>query len=139
MKKKKILALVCICVCLISLAAPAFASEVRASDQIRSYRLDTVVTEGAVHVEFSITGKYIMDKIGCQSIFLYEKVGSSWKLIAEKDEDDYGMSNTNKINHANTITFAGTAGVEYKVVVTVFAKNSAGRDSRAQIFYVTGK
>ncbi len=139
MKIKKMLALVCACACLITLVVPAFASIDRASDQISSYRMETIVTKGAIHVEFSITGKNLTDKLGCQSIFLYEKVGSSWKLIAEKDEDDAGMSNTNQINHANTITFAGTAGVEYKVIVTVFAKNSEGRDARAKIFYVTGK
>ena len=135
----KILALVCACVCVITLKTPTFASSERASDQIRSYRMETIVTEGAIHVEFSITGKYIMDKIGCQSIYIYEQVGSSWKLVASKREDDSGMSRTNKINHANAISFEGKAGAEYEVIVTVFAENSAGRDGRAQKFYVTGK
>ena len=72
MKIKKMLALVCACACLITLVVPTFASADRASDQISSYRMETIVTEGAIHVEFTITGKNLTDKLGCQSIFLYE-------------------------------------------------------------------
>jgi hypothetical protein len=31
------------------------------------------------------------------------------------------------------------SGVEYRVSVTVFAENSAGRDTRSKTVYVTGK
>ena len=139
MKRHKLVASVCAFVCVLTLVIPAFAVTPRASEQIRSYMMDVIVTEGAVNIEFSIVGKNIMDKIGCQSIYLYERVAGKWEYVSSRSEDSNGMSNTKRSSHANTITFNGSAGVEYKVIVTVFAENDAGRDSRSQTFYVTGK
>lgn len=103
------------------------------------YWMDTTATEGAINISFSMTGKVIMDKLGCESIYIYEKVGTAWVYDNGKTENNTGMSATQRGNHGNTITFSGTAGVEYMVVVTLFAENSAGRDTRSQTFYVTGK
>ena len=137
--KKKVLALLCVVACVITLVVPTFASSDRASDQIRLYWMDTIVTKGAINIEFSITGKIIMNKLGCESIYLYRKSGSVWVYTDSMTENDTGMSATKKGNHGNTITLDGTAGVEYMVVVTVFAEDDAGRDSRSQTFYVTGR
>ena len=139
MKKNKITALICTLVFLMTLMIPVFATTARASEQIKLYMMDTIVTKGAVNIEFSITGKAISNKLGCESIYLYEKSGSAWIYEDSRTENDPGMSNVNKGNHANTISLKGIAGVEYKVVVTVFAENDAGRDTRTQTFYVTGK
>ena len=68
MKRHKLVASVCAFVCVLTLVIPAFAVTPRASEQIRSYMMDVIVTEGAVNIEFSIVGKNIMDKIVCQSI-----------------------------------------------------------------------
>ena len=139
MKKSRIIALFCALVCVTTLIVPTVASTERASDQISLYWMDTIVTKGAVNIEFSITGKGLSNKLGCESIYLYEKSGSAWIYAYSRTENDPGMSNVNKGNHANTISLKGIAGVEYKVVVTVFAENDAGRDTRTQTFYVTGK
>lgn len=139
MKKSRLIAWVCVLTCVMTLIVPAFAVTERASDQIKLYMMDTIVTKGTISIEFSITGKGLTDKLGCESIYLYKKVGTAWVYTDSKGENDDGMSKTNKINHANTITFSGTAGVEYMVVVTVFAENSAGRDTRSETFFVTGK
>lgn len=139
MKKSRIIALFCALVCVTTLIVPTVASTERASDQISLYWMDTIVTKGAVNIEFSITGKGLSNKLGCESIYLYEKSGSAWIYEDSRTENDPGMSNVNKGNHANTISLKGIAGVEYKVVVTVFAENDAGRDTRTQTFYVTGK
>ncbi len=139
MKKNKIIAFICAAICTVMLVIPAFAANTRASDQIRAYMMDTIVTEGAINIEFSMTGKHIMDKLGCESIYIYKKVGTAWVYNSSKTEDDTGMSASNKGYHGNTISLSGSAGVEYMVVVTVFAENDAGRDTRSQTFYVTGK
>lgn len=139
MKKSRILAFFCVLICITTLIIPTTASTERASDQISLYWIDPIITKGAVNIEFSITGKTIMNKLGCESIYLYEKSGSAWIYEDSMTENDPGMSTTNRVNHANTISFDGIAGVEYKVVVTVFAQNDAGRDTRTQTFYVTGK
>lgn len=80
-----------------------------------------------------------MNKLGCESIKVYEKSGSRWISCETWDEDDTGMSRSNGAMYANTIYCDGDADVEYKVVVTIFAENDAGRDTRSQTFYVTGK
>lgn len=49
------------------------------------------------------------------------------------------MSETDAGSHGNTIYIGCNDGVEYKVVVTLFAENSAGRDSRTDVFFVTGQ
>ncbi len=139
MKRNRVISLLLAFVCIVNLIIPAFAASARASDQIMAYRMDTIVTTGAVNIEFSITGRIIMNKIGCESIYLYRKSGNAWVLAASKKEDDTGMSKTSKVAYGNTISFAGTAGTEYMVVVTVFAEDDAARDTRSRTFYVTGK
>ena len=57
MKKNKITALICTLVFLMTLMIPVFATTARASEQIKLYMMDTIVTKGAVNIEFSITGK----------------------------------------------------------------------------------
>ena len=86
MKTKRVLSSFLVLACLVSLIIPTFAATARASDQIRAYRMDTIVTEGAVNIEFSITGKIIMNKIGCESIYLYRKSGNAWVFVARSEE-----------------------------------------------------
>lgn len=139
MKKRRVISLFVVLACILGLTIPVSATTARASDQIVSYRMDTIVTEGAINIEFSITGKVIMKKIGCESIYIHKKVGTTWIYNDDKTEDEPGMSVTKKGHLGNTITFDGTAGVEYMVVVTVFAEDDSARDTRSRTFYVTGK
>ena len=129
------------CACMVLLAVPASASTVTimASDQISLYSMTVTPGKNKLTVEFSIVGKGNMDKIGCQSIYVYKQLGTNYTLLETWLEDDSGMSETNTYAHANTIYCGGMAGTQYKVVVTVFAENSAGRDSRTKTFYVTGQ
>ncbi len=140
MKKNRLFAFVMACTCMVLLAVPAFASTatIMASDQISSYSMTVTPGTGKFTIEFAITGKGNMKKIGCQSIYVYKQVGTSWSLTEKRLEDDTGMSKTDIYAHANTMYAAATAGIDYKVVVTVFAENQ-GRDSRTQTFYVTGQ
>lgn len=121
------------------LAVPASAAESRASDQISMYGITVTPASGVLSVRFSVAGYGIMDKVGCESIYVYEKSGSSWRLTESWDEDDPGMSRYNSYSQVNTILCDGEAGVDYKVVVTIFAEDSAGRDTRSKTVYVTGK
>lgn len=128
----------CLMVCLIIAVVPAVAAEMRASEQIGYSSINVTAFNGSIKTDFSITGTSVMDKIGCGSIFIYEKSGSRWILCADFSENDTGMSRTNFARHANVITWACESGVEYRVDVTVFAENSAGRDTRSKTVYVTG-
>ena len=138
MKKTKLVSIFLVIIMSLSLAAPVFATEARASLQIKSYSMEAVASVGgSLNVLFTVRGTGIMDKIGCESIYVYNvKTG---ELIGSCFEDDANMSNTNTGSYQNTITFDSEVGVRYEIIVTIFSENSAGRDTRQDVFYVTGK
>lgn len=133
---KKSIALVCVMACLLTLSISAFAAETRASEQIKQYSMSVTPQDGDLIIEFSVAGNGKMNKIGCQSIYIYEKSGTTWSYVESLSENNSGMSKTNTHFHANAIYCDFEAGVDYKVVVTVFAEDSAGRDTRTKTFYV---
>ena len=137
-KRKRFISLLMAAVCMFLFAMPAFATA-RASIQINQYDMKVTPVTGTLNIYFSVTGNNAMDKIGCESIYVYEKSGSRWVLTDSWDEDDAGMSHTDSGFKVNTIYCDSEAGVEYKVVITIFAENSAGRDSRTRTIYVTGR
>ncbi len=139
MKKKRFVSFLLAAICVFSLIIPASATELKASDQINAYSINVTSRSSTINVTFSVTGNGIADKLGCESIKVYEKSGSRWILAESKDEYDSGMSQYDGFTYGNTIYCDGEAGVDYKVVVTVFAENSAGRDTRSKTVYVTGK
>lgn len=138
MKKKRVISLLMTAVCMFLFAMPAFATT-KASSQISRYDMTVTPVANTLNIGFSITGNDKMDKIGCESIYVYEKSGTRWILTDSWDEDDSGMSRTNTSFSRNTMYSSSQAGVEYKVVITIFAEDSNGRDSRTRTIYVTGR
>lgn len=139
MKLKRFVSLLIAIICMLSMAVPSFAIATRASSQIKQYNVTVTPTTGLLNVNFRVTGSATMNKIGCESIKIYEKSGSRWTSTKTLSENDSGMSKKDSSSYRNTISCNGESGVEYKVVVTVFAENSSGRDTRTQTTYVTGK
>lgn len=139
MKAKRFISMMMVLVCSLMLACPVLAVDTRASTQIYTYTVDVTPSSGNLAVDFYVAGNSTMTKIGCSSIKVYQKSGSSWSLQASKSESASGMTKANASSIAKTMNFNGASGVSYKVVVTVFAENSAGRDSRTVTRYVTGK
>ena len=137
MKVKNVLAL--ILVVAIILSVPAFAVEDRASDQISRHDIRVTSIEGRIAIKASIFGNGPMNKLGCESIYLYEQYGSAWISHEWYLEDDYNMYNTNSVGYAANHYFDSEPGVRYKVVITMFAENDEGRDTIEETFYVTGK
>lgn len=125
--------------CSIVFVMPASAVEPRISNQIATCNITSTARQGTIKIVFVINGSGIMDKIGCESINIYAKSGSNWVLVKNLTENNTGMSRTNTHAYTNTILYNSTAGVEYKVVVTVFAENSTGRDTRTKTFSLIGK
>lgn len=140
MKKSRIVTFILAIVCLSLMTVTTFAAEERrASDQISQYSMEVLPVSGALNVEIYIQGNGSMDKLGCESLKVYEKRGSTWWIIENLDEDDEGMSSTDSLRHRNTISVDTEAGMEYKVVVTLFAEDDVARDTRSKTFYVTGR
>lgn len=135
---KKIISLIFALTLIAMLTTTAVAMETRASKLIISHScVASADADGKINVTFSITGKRIMSRIGAQSMSFYIKNGTSWKLVESYTEYYFGMSAMNKVTYDNTITYQGTAGADYKVVVTLFVKDSDGAtDSRTYTKYV---
>lgn len=135
---KKIISLIFALTLIAMLTTTAVAMETRASKLIISHScVASADTDGKINVTFSITGKRIMSRIGAQSMSFYIKNGTSWKLVESYTEYYVGMSAMNEVTYDNTITYQGTAGADYKVVVTLFVKDSDGAtDSRTYTKYV---
>lgn len=137
MRKNKIISVILILALLLSL--PALAVEDRASDQISRRDITVTPLSGQIAVKATVVGLGSMLKIGCESIYVYELVNSRWVLSDWLTEEDAGMVSTNVAGHMGNYYFNSNAGTEYRVSVTIFAENSAGRDSRTDTFYVTGE
>lgn len=136
MKKIRFMSFVLAAVMLLSI--PSFATDTRASEQIHMHLVYAVAEPGQIYVEASIYGNGIMDKIGCQSINIYEDDNGWWSLCYSLFEDDEDMSSEDTYGHIYANTFESEVGVDYYVLITVFAENENGRDSRTYEYYVTG-
>lgn len=141
MKFKKFMRIILSMICVVSLCIPVSAVDSRASAQIAVYGMDVTPHSGYFSVYFSVTGPGNVDKLGCESIYLYKMVNSRWIPVDEetKLEDDPGMSSTNTYDHTNSVHCNTESGEAYKVVVTIFSENSKGRDTRSQTFYNIGE
>lgn len=141
MKNKKFLRTILSVFFVATLCVPTVAVETRASSQIAVYNMKVTPIKDELAVYFSVTGAGIVDKLGCESIYVYKLESGNWVSVPSqtKLEDDTGMSNTNTYIHSNSIHCDSERSVSYKVVVTIFAENSKGRDTRSETFFVTGK
>lgn len=138
MKKNKLLVFVLVVALILTM--PAFAAETRASDQINRHDIKVTELPGEVGIKASIFGVAPMNKIGCQSIYLYKEYGTGWLLVDRLRENyDDNMYSTNASAHMANYYFDTIAGVEYRLDITLFAENDEGRDTVSQTFYVTGK
>ena len=124
---------------MVLLSVGALAVESRASDQI--YRYDIVVTpmSGYINVKASVYGNGLMDKIGCQSIYVYEENGTCCDLIGSDLESDSNMYKDKSSSHQVSKQYDTEEGREYKIVVTIFAEKDGVRDTRTKTVFVTGK
>ena len=138
MRFKRLVTLFCAVICVMSMVISVSASA-RASDQIGHYLIDVMSDNGQIYVDFSVSGTGSMDRVGCESIYIYESAGSRWIEVENFDENDSGMSTRNARRYSNMITADCEIGTRYKVEVTISAEDSAGRDTRSKTFYVTGQ
>ena len=136
MKKIRFMSFVLAAIMLLSI--PSFAVDTRASEQIHIHIVYAEAEPGHIYVEATIYGTEIMDKIGCQSINIYKDDNGWWSLCYSLFEDDEGMSSEDTYGHIYADTFESEVGVDYHVLITVFAENENGRDTRTYEYYVTG-
>ena len=80
-----------------------------------------------------------MDELGAEEITIYRHSGSNWVEVDYYDRNDPDMTRQNTGFCRDSVVFQGTSGAEYKVVVTIFAEDSYGYDSRTKTYIVTAK
>ena len=131
--KKRIVAAILLIA--LALAIPAYADTARASGQLSRYSVNAENIGGHIYVHVNVFGTLNVTKVGCESIYVYEKVGSDWQLYEKLLEDDPEMSVSSSM-YLHTHDFDSRAGKEYKVNVTIFAENADGRDTRDFTFIV---
>lgn len=121
-------------------ASTVFAAA-RASEQIDIYDIDVAtIGSGDIAIKFSVTGNGRMSCLGAESIYIYERIGTAWVLADSYDSEDPGMTASNVAKYGTTKYFYGTAGTEYKIDVTIFAKDMNGNsDSRSKTFTITAR
>lgn len=136
MKKKKLsIRIISMFLILTSLLSIAAYATTKASDQICGYEAEAVACGGGkIAIGFSIEGTGFMNSIGAEKIYIYEPNGRLVGFFLKADE---GMTASNKVSHGATMYFDGTSGVRYEIVVTVFAEDDRGSDSRNITCYVT--
>ena len=73
-----------------------------------------------------------MDKIGAESIVLYESTDQAkWSQVKIFDGSVYlGMIGEDADSHDGTVTYYGVAGRYYKAYVCVYAQKGTGAESR---------
>lgn len=137
--KKRLLSILLVGVLMFGVfTTPAAAVSMRASEQIaRYYSYLSPGENGEFGIVFSVSGTRTMKKIGAKEILVYEQVGNRWSLVKTYSASTPGMYEEDTFAFANAMQYSGTPGAYYKVVVTVFAENAAGSDSRTETHYIT--
>ena len=107
----------------------------RASDYLTYYAAYALTaSNGGVTIEFEVEGTGRMNHVGASYIVVQEKVGTKWIGVSTYfGSTSNGMLAQNAYSHISSITYNGTSGKVYRALVTVYAENSSGDDSRTII------
>ena len=87
---------------------------------------------GRVVIEFDVDATKTVSQVGAGCIVLQEKNSSGkWTNVAYYYPVDYpDMVAYNRSSHEGSVTYYGTVGKQYRGIVTVYAKDANGEDSR---------
>ena len=136
MRKKKLLVALLAVVLVFAMSATALASDIqpyRASDYLGTYSGSITAQSGKqMKVTFSVVGTGMMTEVGADHITIQKKVNGVWtydRTISHEDEGYENMMRSNAVSHGTSVYFTGTAGVEYRAVVTAYAADSTGSDT----------
>lgn len=119
-------------VILLSLSTTAFAAEIRASEYISAYSADATKTrDGNFAVSYRVNGTKKMDAIGVSRLEVQWYNGSRWITEAVYTSADVPeFQATNKSYLSGKFTHTPENSGSYRAVVTVFAKDGNGSDTR---------
>ena len=111
------------------LSTTALATARRASLYLNDYYVNSAAR---VVIEFDVDATKTVSQVGAGCIVLQEKNSSGkWTNVAYYYPVDYpDMVAYNRSSHEGSVTYYGTVGNQYRGIVTVYAKDANGEDSR---------
>lgn len=113
----------------------SFAAEPRASSYIISKSASiTAQGGGTIKITFTITATGTMTKLGAQTIDLYDSDG--YVCTFRYTNSNYSnMMGYNDFYHNSYVTYNGVSGETYYAIVSFYAGNSSGGDTRTYTTY----
>ena len=130
MHKKSIL-IILIVVLLLSLLSGSVSAQTRSSYYFNSYSasLRQGSTSGIISLNYNVIScAGIMNSIGVSKIQVYKSTGSLYKTIYGSTSN--GLLKSSAVSTAGTYSISCVSGTSYYCIVTVYASNSSGSDSR---------
>ena len=85
---------------------------------------------GEITVTYHVSGKGEVRALGAEEISIWKQVGGAWIEAVRYDETNPALWKAGEENYGGQIIYQGRPGGVYRVELTVFAENQAGRDSR---------
>lgn len=126
------ISVILVIVFLVSAPVQALAAEARASAWLSGYGASVVASgNGKINVEFRVVGTGTMTKLGASLIYIYKSDGTRVATISAATKGNEYMMKSNTAFHSGSVPYSGVAGQKYYAVVTFFAKNSSGSDTRS--------
>ena len=136
---KNSIRIVAIILVLMLVLSPAAFAAMNASEYINATNAWITRDGDTVEVNFYITGKGAMDKIGVKYIYLYELNGNTWGLVAiynyTNPTFEATLMGTNKSLHSGYLTYAGYANKQYYASCWFYAEKNGGSDTITQSTY----
>ena len=105
--------------------------EPQASSYLSSYSVDLLaIGNGQMAVEMDVNAVGYMTKLGVQELYIEQKINGVW----QEYDTVYGIYHSdfyayNDYTYLGEYIFTGTAGVQYRVTMTAYARNSSGSDT----------
>lgn len=135
--KKAILRAVALTLILVLVLSTASYAAVTSSLYIAATNAYITRSGNSVTVYFYIVGTGMMDKIGADKIYLYEKNGSAWNLVKVFDSADSfyysSLISTNISAKSSSVTYTeGSAAKNYFAIVNFYAEKDGGSDTIPQ-------
>lgn len=132
MRKRVLISVISFILICSLLTSFAFATALRASEYISSYKaVISSAGDGDVTVECSIVGTGRMKTIGIQSIKIYSGNGVKLTTYSYTTPGYEYLMGSDTGYKAASITYSGVSGRSYYAIVTFYASDGNGGDSRS--------
>ncbi len=112
--------------------ASASSNSVAASDYLTYYYAWTgTASNGTVYFYYNVDATGWMDLVGASCIVVQQKISGTWSNAATYiGTVNNGMLREDATSHTGSLTYSGISGREYRAIVTFYAGDGSGYDTR---------